>query len=173
MSIDTALAELNTNILSLIAALKVTSEFQERLVAGQAAAIDKVEGAKTTRRSTKKDEAPVVDPVVAETPKVDAAPTRVVADADLRAAAAAYLKGDGSDPTPRKEFIASVMQELGTPMLCGDKSTLDDDGRKKADFYIRRKAEGLKVDFDAEYDFDGEVTQGDGEPDGDEDFGIG
>lgn len=176
MSIEAKIDELNTNMLALIAALKVTGENQERLIAGQAAAIEKVEAPKQTRTRTKKDEqAPAADPTPEPEPALTA--TVTVSDDDLRQAAGDFLKGDGNltaeQVTERRDFVASVMAELGTKKLCGPESTLDADGRKKAAFFIKRKGEGLKVNFGADYDFDGDVTQG-GEPEAsaEDDLGI-
>lgn len=190
MSIEAALAALTDAVqkntetsLAVIAALKVTGENQERLIAGQAAAIEKVEAPKRTR--AKKDEAPADAAEKVDTPPAaDTSNTRVVSDDDLRALAGNWLGGKGVDGKAdeklekaqideRRAFIASLMTELGTAKLCGPESKLDEDGRKKASFYIMRKAEGLKVDFGADYDFDGDVTQG-GEPEAaaEDDLGI-
>lgn len=174
MSIEAKIDDLNTNMLALIAALKVTGENQERLIAGQAAAIEKVEASKQTRTRAKKDEQA---PAAEKPESQDDTPTVTVSDDDLRQVAGDFLKGDGKltaeQVTERRDFVASVMAELGTKKLCGPESTLDADGRKKASFFIKRKGEGLKVDFGADYDFDGDVTQG-GEPEAsaEDDLGI-
>lgn len=181
MSIEAALAGLteattkNTETaLALIAALKVTNEYQERLVAGQAAAIEKVEAPKRTRGAAK-----AAEPAKTEEPAQEPAQeTTGVSDDDLRDLAGTYLGGKNEKTpltaeqvTERRGFIAAMMKELGTAKLCGPESTLDDDGRKKAAFYIRRASEGLKVDFSADYDFDGDPTQG-GAVEEEEDLGI-
>lgn len=185
MTIEAAIAGLteamnkNTETgLALIAALKVTGENQERLIAGQAAAIEKVEAPKQTRTRAKKDEqAPVAEKPESQEEPLQDTPTVTVSDDDLRQVAGDFLKGDGKltaeQVTERRDFVASVMAELGTKKLCGPESTLDADGRKKASFFIKRKGEGLKVDFGADYDFDGDVTQG-GEPEAsaEDDLGI-
>ncbi|WP_242136965.1 hypothetical protein [Sphingomonas sp. TREG-RG-20F-R18-01] len=175
MSIDTAIAELNTNILALVAALKVTGENQERLIAGQGAAIAKVEAPKRTRRTKEEiaaDDAAAAATGTASTTEADTgAKARTVSDEELRAIAPKYLNGTVDDATKKREFMQSMMAELGTSKLCGPESKLDADARLRAAFYLERKAEGLPVDFSAEYDFNGDPTQPGSEP-AEDDFGV-
>src|SRR3569623_1850902 len=155
MSLEAAIAELTQSNLALIAQLKITGENQERLIAGQVAAIDKVEAPKAARTRAKAAETPAAGPTEQKQPETPPAvePTGgdlpTVSDAELKATAQKYL-GLDQDPkslTERRNFVAAVMKELDTPMLCGEKSTLDNDGRCKAAFYIMRATAGLAVDF--------------------------
>lgn len=182
MSIETLLAEqtaaitTNTSTMDkLIAALAVTAQNQERLIAGQAAAIDKVEGAKTTRKTKAEKEAEALTGGVVGNAEpaatvsgvagaTTAAEPKVISEDDLRTLATGWITADGAEKgseiyKTRGTFMAGVASHLGSPTLAGPKATLDADGRKKAHFYISRKKAGHDVDFGVDYDFDGPHDQ--------------
>lgn len=180
MSIEERLAE-NT------AAINRNSDLLERVVAGQAAAIEKIEGAKPSR--TKPAAAapaatpaaePAQTPAAAEpaatpaaaaaepTPAAAAAPAIVeVSDDDVKAAALAWMaKVDptGTDMAKKTECaqkLTEIVAYFGLDgKLTGPQSKLDAEQRQQALFFINRWAAGLTVDFSADYDFDGDPTQG-------------
>lgn len=193
-----------------IAAFDRNSDNLERVIAGQEAAMAKLEGATggTTRKrrtaaEIKADEAaaaaaaatdapitgttaaieqpvtetaPAVHPLLAapnaETIKVKNAKTQVEEDtptANYRAADFSRNQvksefigwlGETTDLEVRKEraaFVTAVGQHFGVKQPFHPTDGLaDDDARKQTLFYLRRKREGLNVDFAAEYDFDGD-----------------
>jgi len=61
---------------------------------------------------------------------------------------------DEGERAARREFIAQISGAIGATV-----STADEDGRRKALFYLERKKSGLDVDFKAEYDFAGDPKQ--------------
>lgn len=182
MSIEQLLTE-NT------AALNRNSDLLERVIAGQEAAMAKLEGAvaaKPASRSRKpKDEdagnaggegASTASQEPAATPAVEPAPAADAADAadaptatqdDVRKAAAT-LKSKLSDDEAGA-FMKSLVSHFGTPKLVGDQSTLTPEQLAQAVFFFERKALGLPVDLNAEYDFAGDPGQG-AEAQQDDDF---
>lgn len=203
MSIETMLADLTAAIqkntdtsLALIAALGTTAANQERLIAGQTLAIEKVEGGKaptTTRtraRSSKADDADTGSKGAAAAPVSEPEPVgpnvRVVSEDDLRTLAAGWMKEQTTDTdrTTVGEFLKSVAENFGKKKLVGPvvegkehlgAGITDPDHIKEAWFFISRKKAGLTVDFSADYDWDADPTQG-GAPAGtpaDDEFDIG
>lgn len=83
-------------------------------------------------------------------------------DAGLRALLGGWLRGSTEQPIPQEESakraaqVAAMLQHFGSPAVAGDKSTLDDDQRYQAVFFIERMIAGQPVDFNADYDFDGD-----------------
>lgn len=158
----TATQEQTKSNLDLITQLKVTASFQERLVAGQAAAIEKVEAPKATRKraADKAAETPTPTPEPTPAPAEETAEVAKAAPTsdELREIAAGYLSmdQDAAKITERRNFIGSLLQHFGSPKIAGDESTLDDEQRKQSAFFILRKKGGLSVDFGADYDFDGD-----------------
>jgi hypothetical protein len=200
MSIEAALAELTAALqentktsLAVLAALNVTASNQERLIAGQGAAIDKVEAGKATpapRTRKKATEEPAVmetgadvaEPVSEPEAKKPAA--RVITEDDLRTLAGEWLSAQ-TDPAKRKEvgeFCKDVAENFGKKKLVGPvvegKEHLgagidDPEELKQAWFFISRKQAGLPVDFKADYDFDGAIDQGAAPAAADDEFDIG
>lgn len=184
MSIEAALAELtaatqkNTETsLALIAALGTTAANQERLIAGQAAAIEKVDAGKSPATATRTRGRPAKTEnadTASEAPAAAAAsePTgRTVSEDDLRTLAAGWMKeqtGD-TDRTTVGEFLKSVAENFGKKKLVGPvvegkehlgSGLSDPDEVKQAWFFISRKKAGLPVDFGSDYDWDGAIDQG-------------
>lgn len=66
--------------------------------------------------------------------------------------------GETDDPEVRKEragFVGAIGQHFGVKQPFHPEDGLaDDEQRKQTLFYLRRKREGLKVDFSTDYDFD-------------------
>lgn len=163
MSIEAALADLT-------AAVKANSALLERVVAGQQAAIEKLEGgakpASTRGRKPAAEQPKAETPAPAETPTpAPAAPakpaTALPKDADeLKAFVSAWTGGtdDADERKARVDFLKAIAQELGVEAKFAALAGAED-GIKKTVFYINRKKEGLSVDFSADYDFDSDPAQ--------------
>lgn len=183
MSIETLLQENTAAVLTLAEAIKAQTAITERVVLGQQAAIEKLEGAKAAATGTRTrrkagDDAP-------STPAAEdagnAAPadtasgaavasnasepkTNAVLDADgMKALCGAFTKAaaDDADRAARVAWLKSLAgyffpngDVVGTAALVATP-----DNAKKAEFFIERKKAGLDVDFGAEYDFDGDPKQ--------------
>ncbi|MBB5986007.1 hypothetical protein [Sphingobium lignivorans] len=176
MALEEALLEATKGMAALTEMLKITAQNQERLIAGQAAAIEKVQPETRTRTRAKKDEpTPAAAPAETETAEApppastDSSPTFTteVSDDELKIVASTYLAGEKDKGMEAlqiaKDFIPSIAAEFGSPKLCGPESKLTPAERVKAWFFLKRKSAGLPVDFNGDYDFDGDPTQG-GEP---------
>ncbi len=61
---------------------------------------------------------------------------------------------DEDERAKRRAFVGQIVSTLGAKI-----SELDEAGRRKAIFYLRRKRAGLADDFEAAFDFDGSPTQ--------------
>lgn len=182
MSIDTVLADLKTAIAAQTAAITRNSELLERVVAGQSAAIEKIEGGKTKPAATAKAEpAPAVptskmqpapakaEPVPAPAAKAEPIPVEPdpiageVTNEDVKDAANTWMGGKTKDErVAASKKLMELLDFFGQTggKITGPESNLDAEQRKQAKFFIERWAEGLEVNFSAEYDFDGSPTQG-------------
>jgi hypothetical protein len=165
MSIDAALAPFLAALEANTAAKNRNNDLLERVVAGQALAIEKIEPAKTAKSTKTKDTpaagaAPTPEPEKAVETITEAADT-VVSDADVKAAAVAWMDGKSKeDRLEASKKLTAALAFFGVGgKLTGEESKLDDDQRKQAKFFIERWAAGLTVDFNTDYDFDGEPTQ--------------
>lgn len=169
MSLETHLAENTAAAKELTAALTRVAENQERLIAGQEKAIEKIEAGKgAASRTTKKAESAPEKSTPEPAAEKKAAEETGVTDADVKAAATAWMNGKSKEQRAEAaEFIFAMLDEFGIDnrMLTGPESKLSAEQRKQALFYIQRKAAGLPVDFKADYDFDGDPTQGADEED--------
>ena len=188
--IEATLAALQANT----AATEKNNELLERVIAGQTAAIDKIEAPKAAR--AKKADTPAAE-TQATTPAADTAPATVtpaavtpaaeVSDDDVKTVALAWMaaidpagaadpaKKDLAKRTACADFFKAIVENFGlSGTLTGPKSELNAEQRAQALFYIRRKAEGLGVDFNADYDFAGDPAQGGvAEADAGDDDGLG
>lgn len=161
---------------ALTDALKQNTATLERVIVGQQAALEKLEGVKpaTTRTRKPKEDAPAADDAAGNAPQ-EAAPTasatpaatpaakpaadaRVVTQDDLRKAAG---EAKAKDEAGTLALMKSLLSHFGSPKLVGPESTLDADQLKQAEFYLKRLAAGCSVDLKADYDFDGDPAQGD------------
>lgn len=61
---------------------------------------------------------------------------------------------DEAERNARRAFVGEIVKKFGKRV-----GELDEDGRTKAIFWLRRKQAGLEVDFDAAYDFSGDPQQ--------------
>lgn len=175
-------------IINLTTALNRTADNQERLLAGQAAAIEKIEAGKggtaTTGRGrgrTKAEETPVVTDTAATNTEQqpDPAPTQTetksflpaIADAEaLKAYVGAWTGAvEGADRASRVDLLKAIAAEFGVAPKFSDLMP----HLQKTLFYIERAKAGLTVDFKADYDFDGSpsVPAAAAPAAGDDDFG--
>jgi hypothetical protein len=157
MSLEAALAENS-------AALNRNSDYLERVIAGQEAALAKLGDTKPAKpKPATVAAAPAAAPVAAAEPEIvetGSAPT----DSELKAAAVAWMDGKSKEErTEAAKFINDTLAWMGFAAgakLTGPDATLTAAQRKQAKFFIERWAGGLSVDFKADYDFDGPVDQG-------------
>ena len=122
MSLEQALAENTLAIKELVAAMKITGENQERLIAGQAAAIAKVDEGKApaTRRKRGSEAEPAAtahEAVVAEPVSEKPAPSAGVkhpSHDELKAIATDFLSKSkpGSDAKPSVDELAERGHEF-------------------------------------------------------------
>ena len=198
MSIEALLTDLIAGVSRLAVATETNSAHLERVIAGQEAAMAKLEGGAvsgTTRkpRQPKAADTPAAEPAAAveSTPTTAAAaetPHPLLAAANPEKAPKKnprsgvtedaptknYRAGDfsrdevkneflgwlGENPDAdeikaRQAFVVELGNYFGVKQVFAD-GALDEEQRKQALFYLRRKREGLKADFSAEYDFDGD-----------------
>jgi hypothetical protein len=67
---------------------------------------------------------------------------------------------DGEERNRRALQVKAMLDHFGSPTVAGPKSTLDEDQRYQATFYVARFIAGLPVDFSTDYDFDADpLTQ--------------
>ena len=173
MSLEQALIDNTKALEALAAATAILSANQERFIAGQEAALVKLGDVKPATRTRAKAEPAAETPKTAEVkPKAEpAASTALPTDADgLKTFVGAWTcaTDDAAERTKRVDFLKAIAAELGVAAKFGELAAATD-GIKKTVFFIERKKAGLPVDFNADYDFDAEPTQGDGEPAVDDD----
>lgn len=183
MSLEAALAENTAQIAAFTSLMqdKVLPVY-ERLIAGQAAALDKIEAPKATRTTrAKKDDAPAPEPVTAEPAAtasgegdaVSASETAVSMVDDVKPVGLSHLEklkkaGDTEAANAFGAFMLSINSHFGGSAKLFERT--DPDEAKQTLFFIKRKIAGLPVDFSADYDFDGDPEQG-GASASDDDFG--
>lgn len=169
---------------ALTAALTRVADNQDRLLAGQAAAIDKIEGGKATATRTRKaKEEPAAGNA---TPSEEKSPADTGSAADDAASAyklpeiadldafKTYVGAwtgavEGDARAKRVDFLKAVAANFGGTGFSGAF-----EGGKKAIFFIERaKALGIEaVNLKADYDLDGAPDQGAAAPAAsDDDFG--
>lgn len=148
------------------AALERVAANQEKLIAGQQAAIEKIDAGKGGKPPAATKAADKT--TTKETGKPAA---KTVSDEDVKNAAVAYMTAVTSGMSAEdakakkngecKQVLSAILEHFGVGgKLTGPESKLDADQRKQAKFYLDRKAAGLKVDLNADYDFDGDPKQG-------------
>ena len=170
---------IETLITDLIAALNRNSDNQDRLIAGQEAAMAKLEGATATTRkprATKADAAEPAELAAAGNSEPESAPAATempAAAADSASDAAVFTPNDlkvvatkwrnstedADVHATQNAFLKSIAEHFGSPKLSGPDCTFDSDQVKQAIFFVKRKSGGLTVDFGADYDFDGSPKQ--------------
>jgi hypothetical protein len=154
MSLEQALADNTAALKAHTAVMTTVAANQDRLLVGQQAAIDKIEGGGKGGKGK---------PAETKETKTDKKNTATeTADADVKKTAVAWMEGkDDAAKKAAGAFLADMLAHFGCGgKLTGPESKLNAEQRKQAKFYIERKAAGLPVDFNAEYDFDGDPKQG-------------
>ncbi len=173
-------------------AIRENTEQLRLMNAGRDAALEKLTSndastATATRKPrAKKEETAAAEPAKTEPAKDEPAAASAaanwnpdVSDDGLRKLAqtlVAKVKPDGSNKAEISGLLASINQELGTAKLVGPDSTLDDDGKRKAAFFLTRFINDMPVDFNADYNFGEDPTRQAVEPEadaGDDGFDIG
>lgn len=181
MSIEAKIDELIASQNALAAAIAAQTAITERVVLGQQAAIEKLEGAKAastgTRTRRKAGDDAAATPAAEE--QGNAAPADTASGVDAASSASEakpVLNADGmkalcgaftkaaADDTDRAARVAWLKSLAGYFFPNGDvvgtaALVATPDNAKKAEFFIERKKAGLDVDFGAEYDFDGDPKQ--------------
>lgn len=220
MSMDKLIADLMSGVSALTEATMRNNELLERVVAGQEAAMAKLEGGAAAPRKPRETAAekktreaaeaaaaatgttenpPAVEQVRDAPPPENVHPLLAAANGEKAPKVNArtqktedvptgnYRAADFSRDEVKNEFIGwlgekpevdeikarqAFVQELGAhfgvKQVFAD-GALDEEQRKQALFYLRRKREGLKADFSADYNFDGDPLDdqsADGEDDG-------
>jgi len=163
------------SIAALTAALTRVGDNQERLLAGQQAAIEKIEAGKPTTTRARKTADPVVAaaaepaavvekpadpaPVVAETSK-----SFLPADVTDAASLEIYVKAwtgavTGDDKVKRVDLLKAIANHFGVAPKFGPLAETKDRLTQTL-FFIERSKKDLVVDFAADYDFAGDPAQG-------------
>lgn len=164
MSIEALLAENTKAVQDLIAAIGVNSGHLERVIAGQEAAMAKLDGKPAPKSRAKKEDTPPatekkVEPA-AEEPKKTAVFSLPSTEAEMKAYVAAWTGAtdDADERASRVDFLKALATHFGGKGYGA--LVQSEETAKQAVFFIERKKLGLKVDLNAEYDFDGEPGQG-------------
>jgi len=180
MSLEATLADISTKFDGLAAALAANTkvnekiaENQARLIAGQAAAIEKIDagkqvvGAKAPTAAEKKaaEKASVAETKasVAETKAAEKPPAVVTTDrfttaAELEDYVRGWMNGstDAAVRRTRVDLLKAIAANFGVDTKFAELLPY----QKQTMFFIGRAKAGLKVDLKADYDFDGDPTQG-------------
>ena len=188
MSLEQAILDLSEDVTALTAVMEKMIHNQERLLAGQQAAIEKVAAGnpdKPTRGRPKKNAEP--EPA-AETPATDTQPTSEKpadtesGEADVKTAsdkpaenavppfkdvAKKWMDKAEKGTDEYKKRGVAVMGILGH-FGAGKMSELPEDAEDKAMFFLKRHVKGLPVNYDAPYDFAGDPLQDEPEVSGGE-----
>lgn len=180
MSLEAELAELRGTVTALTEVLKQQIAVTERVVAGQAAAIEKLEAAKpasagTRTRRSSKDDAPADTKAEGNAQPADTASGAAdassasdaksflpdVKDADGLKAHVGAWTGATEDADERAKRVG-VLKAMAEHFGCAPKFAelaADADRLKQALFFIERAKAGLPIDFKADYDFDADPAQ--------------
>lgn len=171
MSLETKIEELTGAVSALSALVATQVAIQERLVAGQAAALEKIDAGKDkVAAAPRRSRAAKEEPEATATPKTaEPAPTESGAeDADSASnKPAAYSFADytkawlnsqeqGSAEYKRRgKLLMSILGNFGA----GKISEVDEKHHAAAVFFVKRDEAGKTIEFDAEYDFAGDPAQ--------------
>jgi hypothetical protein len=164
---------LEATIQALIVVQEKNTDALERLLAGREDALEQLKNAASPAATGTRSRAKKVDTVaetVVENGAAAAATTAATASVEtktvarpvdatndeLKARIAAWLGTDPAQQAERKPQLAALLAQLGSPAVAGEKSTITDEQRYHATFYVERFKAGLPVDFGADYDFDGD-----------------
>lgn len=172
MSIEQLLADQTAALRENTEAIRANTAQLLVVDAGRAEALEQLKSAgtggaaatTTRRRRAAADDAPAAEPtptpaaaepVTSSEPPADAFSPDTSDDA-IRSMLTGWLKEDGistEDTAARTANVKALFAHLGTPTAVGEKSTLDDDGRRQLVFFLTLFKAGLPVNFSADYDF--------------------
>ena len=180
MSLEAEIAELRGTVTALTEVLKQQIAVTERVVAGQAAAIEKLEAAKpssagTRTRKQKEEPAAAADEGKSNDAPADTASGAAAAssasetksflpdvkDADGLKAHVGAWTGATEDADERAKRVG-VLKAMAEHFGCAPKFAelaADADRLKQSLFFIERAKAGLPIDFKADYDFGGDPKQ--------------
>lgn len=154
---------------ALIGALTRVADNQDKLIAGQAAALAKIDegkGSATTRkpRASKTEEAPAAAAAAEEAPAAGFLPSVKVGDTDAFKGVIQPWLSEAPKGTPeaneRLSFLRALADHLGVePKGFFGPVSADADKLKEALFLFLRKKGGHDVTFGADYDLDGDPAQ--------------
>ncbi len=175
MSIESKIDDLIAAVAANTEAVAAQTAIQERLLVGQQAALEKIDGGKAAATGkgkaatsrAKKAEEDKKKPADTESQEEDAktaSTEKDVEDEDFATYAKAWLNSvkDGSAEYKRRgKLLMGILAHFGA----GKMSELDKKNHHKALFFLKRDEAGMVVEFDADYDFDGDPAQD--ESDGD------
>lgn len=157
MSIETIMTELKEALLANTAVLT-------QLAAGQAKALDKIEAPKPRATAkTKAEAAPATETTTAAAaPKaVDHLGIKDLSADGFKAFVGEIITGvtDAEKKTALvKDFILGALcPHFGVEKAFGPEGVKTEDERRQFVFYVKRHMAGLKVDLNADYDFDGPI----------------
>lgn len=120
---------------------------------GNAPAGSSAESAEQTATNSTADSATTASP--SDDKNAQPVPAAVTGEQAAGAFGAWFKETDDEDERAvRRTFVEQIVESLGSKI-----SELDDLGRRKSIFFLRRKRAGMDVDFKAAYDFDGSPTQ--------------
>jgi hypothetical protein len=177
MSLESALAELSDLVAKLNTTLAATNANQERLIAGQAVAIEKLgdAGKAPVTRGRKSKEDPVVAETTVETaanePAGNASADTASPEADAKTAVEVPTDENGlkehiraftssTDDQDERASRVALMRAMSAGLGVGPKVAELVPHAAKVVFFIERYKAGITdIDFAAEYDFNGDPAQ--------------
>lgn len=173
MSLEAEITELRGSVAALTEVVKAQTAISERLLAGQQAAIEKLEAAKpassgTRTRKPKDEPQGNAEPAATESGAADAKTASEeksflpdVKDADGLKAHVGAWTGATEDADERAKRVG-VLKAMAEHFGCAPKFAelaADSDRLKQSLFFIERAKAGLPIDFSADYDFAGDPKQ--------------
>lgn len=172
MSTPITVEAVMTSIVALTTALNRVAENQDRLLAGQTAAIEKIEGAKapTTRRKKADEPAAVVaEEKAPETPAVAETFFTVPDSVEAFKEYVGKWTGEVEPGTPERAKRVDLLKAIASHFGVNPKFPELFPHVKEAVFFIERSKAGLEVNLKVDYDYSGDPKQGGEAPAADED----
>lgn len=162
MSIEALLAQtieaLDRNTAATLTLAAGRDEAIEQLKASQAA-----EASKPARTSRKKADEPAAATTPAPTPTPEPEVTRTMRQVDysedgVKALAGKFIQQDTDKDAmqTRAGQVVEMCKFFKSPKVAGPESTLTDETRYMATFFLERMLAGLPIDYMLDYDFDGD-----------------
>lgn len=180
MSLEAAIIAHTEALLANTAVVARNNELAEQIVAGRADAIAAIKDqtAEAAKPATRSRKAAAETPPATETPATTTpavtetaatvttaapaattpAPAPVSID-DLRKAFGGYLEA-ATTPEARKERAEAIVKPILTHFAVAKITDLSADQAVQAMFFLKRHEAGIAIDYNADYDFAGDPTQG-------------